>query len=124
MRVLDCTAVVWKEREVYVSKYPEIGVASCGDNISEDMMNLREAVELYLDNAEALGEKSIITGNKVTSHIEIAYTAVIKHCRDTGLYVGYVPGFPCAHSQAETLDELNDNLKDVIEMLLEDGQPN
>ena len=41
---------------------------------------------------------------------------------DIGLYVGYVPGFPGAHSQAETLDELNRNLHEVIEMLLEDGE--
>jgi predicted RNase H-like HicB family nuclease len=35
------------------------------------------------------------------------YTAVIEQCPDTGLYVGYVPGFPGAHTQGETLDELN-----------------
>ncbi len=51
------------------------------------------------------------------------YTAVVEHCPDTGLYVGYVPGFPGAHSQGATLDELNANLKEVIEMLLEDGDP-
>jgi predicted RNase H-like HicB family nuclease len=51
------------------------------------------------------------------------YTAVIEKCPDTGLYVGYVPGFPGAHSQAKTLDELNENLKEVIELLLEDGEP-
>ena len=50
-------------------------------------------------------------------------TAVIERCPETGLYVGYVPGFPGAHSQAETLDELNANLREVIEMLLEDGEP-
>lgn len=38
---------------------------------------------------------------------------------ETGLYVGFVPGFAGAHTQAESLDELNQNLKDVIEMLLE-----
>ena len=51
------------------------------------------------------------------------YTAVIEKCSDTGLYVGFVPGFPGAHSQAETLDELQKNLHEVIEMLLEDGEP-
>jgi len=51
------------------------------------------------------------------------FTAVIERCADTGLYVGYIPGFPGAHSQAETLDELNANLREVIEMLLEDGDP-
>lgn len=51
------------------------------------------------------------------------FTAVIEKCPDTGLYVGFVPGFPGAHSQAETLDELNKNLEEVIAMLLEDGEP-
>ena len=51
------------------------------------------------------------------------YTAVVEQCPDTGLYVGYVPGFAGAHSQAETLDELNRNLREVIEMLLEEGEP-
>ena len=46
---------------------------------------------------------------------------VIEQCPDTGLYVGYVPGFPGAHTQGETLDELNRNLREVIEMLLEEG---
>jgi predicted RNase H-like HicB family nuclease len=51
------------------------------------------------------------------------FTAVVEKCPETGLYVGYVPGFAGAHSQAETLDELNQNLQEVIEMLLEDGEP-
>jgi len=51
------------------------------------------------------------------------YTAIIEKCQQTGLLVGYIPGFPGAHSQAETLDELNENLREVIEMLLEEGQP-
>ena len=49
------------------------------------------------------------------------YTAVIEHCAETGLDVGYIPGFAGAHSQGETLDELNTNLKEVIEMLLGTG---
>ena len=51
------------------------------------------------------------------------YTAVIEHCVDTGLYVGYIPGFPGAHSQGSTLDELRRNMQEVTEMLIEDGVP-
>ena len=51
------------------------------------------------------------------------FTAIIEKCKETGLYVGFVPGFPGAHSQGESLDELNNNLTEVIEMLLEDGEP-
>jgi len=52
-----------------------------------------------------------------------SYTAIIEKDQDTGLYVGYIPGFPGAHSQAETLEELRTNLSEVVEMLLEDGEP-
>ena len=49
---------------------------------------------------------------------------MVERCPETGLYIGFVPGFPGAHTQAESLDELNTNLKEVVEMLLEDGEPN
>ena len=39
------------------------------------------------------------------------FTAVIERDADTGLYVGWVPGFPGAHSQGETLDELRPRLE-------------
>jgi len=51
------------------------------------------------------------------------FTAVIERDADTNLFVGWVPGFPGAHSQGESLDELRANLVEVIEMLLEDGEP-
>ncbi len=51
------------------------------------------------------------------------YSAVIERDTQTGLFVGYVPGFPGAHSQGLTLGELNQNLQEVIAMLLEDGAP-
>ncbi|PYS82425.1 MAG: hypothetical protein DMF67_13040 [Acidobacteria bacterium] len=51
------------------------------------------------------------------------YTYVVEKCADTDLYVGYVPGFPGAHSQGDTLDELHGNMQEVIGMLLEDGEP-
>ena len=47
-------------------------------------------------------------------------TAVVERDVATNLYVGYVPGFPGAHSQGKSLDELQENLREVIEMLLED----
>lgn len=76
MKVLDYTLVVWKEPEGYVSKCPELGVASAGDTIPEAVENLKEAVELYLENAEILGimediEESLTAKEKFTSHAEI-----------------------------------------------------
>jgi len=48
------------------------------------------------------------------------FTAVIERDKDTGLLVGFVPGFPGAHSQGATLNELRDNLAEVLAMLLSD----
>ncbi len=50
-------------------------------------------------------------------------TAYIEKDMETGLYVAIVPGIPGAHTQAETLDELQTNLKEVIELCLEEMTP-
>ncbi len=55
MQVFRLTGVCWHEGEAVVSKCPELGVASCGDSVEEAIANLREAVELYLENARELG---------------------------------------------------------------------
>jgi predicted RNase H-like HicB family nuclease len=52
-----------------------------------------------------------------------SYTAVVEKCPETGLFVGFVPGFPGAHTQGKSLDELRENLHEVLSMLLEDGEP-
>jgi predicted RNase H-like HicB family nuclease len=52
-----------------------------------------------------------------------SFTAVVEKDAETGTYVGYVPGWPGAHSQGATMDELHKNLEEVIAMLLEDGEP-
>ena len=46
--------------------------------------------------------------------------AYIEKDQETGLYVGIVPGIPGAHTQAETLDELQENLREVLELCLEE----
>jgi predicted RNase H-like HicB family nuclease len=51
------------------------------------------------------------------------FTAVVERDPQTKLFVGYVPGFTGAHSQGATLEELRENLREVISMLLEDGEP-
>ena len=52
-----------------------------------------------------------------------SFTAVIEKDAQTCIYVGYVPGWPGAHSQGDTVEELRNNLAEVISMLLEDGEP-
>ena len=52
-----------------------------------------------------------------------SFTAVIERDTETGLLVGHIPGFRGAHSQGESMEELQANLAEVIAMLLEDGEP-
>ena len=76
MKKFNLTAAIWEEEGVYVSKCPELGVASCGDTPEEALSNLKEAVELYLDNAKELGlseevDTVLISPHKFTSTFEV-----------------------------------------------------
>jgi predicted RNase H-like HicB family nuclease len=51
------------------------------------------------------------------------FNVVIERDPDTGLFVGHVPGWPGAHTQGQTIEELHASLQKVITMLLEDGEP-
>lgn len=41
----------------------------------------------------------------------------IEKCSDTNQFVGIIPGISGAHSQAESIKSLLDNLKEVCELL-------
>jgi len=70
------TGVCWHEGAAVVSKCPELGVASCGDTVEEAIANLREAVELFLENAKLLGlleqSPSLASAEKFTTQFEVA----------------------------------------------------
>jgi len=51
------------------------------------------------------------------------FNYIVERDPETGTLVGSIPGWPGAHTQAASLDELEANLLEVIEMLLEDGEP-
>ncbi len=51
------------------------------------------------------------------------FTAYIEFDRDTGLYVGTIPGFAGGHSQGASLDELQQNFKEVVELIVEERHP-
>ena len=61
---------------------------------------------------------------RVSTHNMKIFTAYIEYDRETKLYVGIVPGITGAHTQAETLDELPQNLKEVLELCLEEYREN
>ena len=48
------------------------------------------------------------------------FTAEITRDNEINQYIGIVPGLPGAHTQAPTLDELQANLKDVIQLCLQE----
>lgn len=49
------------------------------------------------------------------------FTAYVEWDPETKLYVGIVPGITGAHTQGATLDELRENLKEVLELCLEES---
>jgi predicted RNase H-like HicB family nuclease len=49
-------------------------------------------------------------------------TAYVEFDEETQLFVGVVPGIPGAHTQASSLDELRANLKEVVELCLEEDR--
>ena len=49
------------------------------------------------------------------------YTAIIEQDKETGFFVGYIPTVEGAHSQGETIEELRENLKEVLELIADDG---
>jgi predicted RNase H-like HicB family nuclease len=51
------------------------------------------------------------------------YSAVVERSPETGLFVGFIPGFPGAHTQAESLAELSSNLREVLALLLDGEEP-
>ncbi len=51
---------------------------------------------------------------------KFTFTAQIEKDSETGLYVGYIPSLPGAHTQAESLDELHKNLEEVASLCMEE----
>ena len=76
MKTYNLTVTIWEEEGVYVSRCVELDVASCGDTPKEALENIREAIDLYLKNAEEYGmlndiEPSLTAHEKFTSLIEV-----------------------------------------------------
>ena len=77
MKVYHLTAVIWKEGKRYVSKCPELGVASYGATLEKARAALEEAVRLFLSNAKRLGilhnfEPSLASPARFTAPLEVA----------------------------------------------------
>jgi predicted RNase H-like HicB family nuclease len=66
---LELSAVVWREDGIYVALCPEFDVASQGKSVEEALRNLKEALELYLEDEDvekpSKAEAPIVTIVKV-----------------------------------------------------------
>jgi predicted RNase H-like HicB family nuclease len=51
-KTFELSAVVRKEGRLYVALCPEFNVASQGKNVEEALENLKEALELYLEDED------------------------------------------------------------------------
>ena len=49
---IELSAVIRKENDFYVALCPEYDIASQGRNVEEAIKNLKEALELYLEDAD------------------------------------------------------------------------
>jgi len=66
---MQVTAILIPEDDGFVSYNPETGTASQGDTIDEALSNLREAVELYLeDQPMPSGRPSFVTSITIGEH--------------------------------------------------------
>jgi predicted RNase H-like HicB family nuclease len=67
------TAILEKEGDLYVALCPELDVASQGVTVEEATANLKEAVELFLERADAQEIKRRLHGEVFVTRFEAAH---------------------------------------------------
>ena len=53
--------------------------------------------------------------------VVLRFSVVVERDRD-GVYVGSVPGLPGCHTQAGTVDELMERMREAVELYLDVGE--
>ena len=76
---LELSAVVWREDGIYVALCPELDVASQGKSVEEALRNLKEALELYLDDEDV--EKPSKTGAPLVTIVEVDVSGSTRSLR-------------------------------------------
>ena len=127
---LTVTAYVeWDECvRVYVGSVPGIpGAHTQGATLAELRDNLREVLELLIE--ADMAEPDELAGFAGIQQLEITVaerpltvTAYITWGEECQVYVGTIPGIQGAYTQAATLDDLRENLREVLDMLVEEGE--
>ena len=55
MKKIIVSEQIWKEGNMYTSYCPELDVASCGRTVEEARKNLKEALEIFVEETSKLG---------------------------------------------------------------------
>ena len=66
------TAMIYRENDGYVSLCPELDVASQGNSVEEASANLREAVELFIESADASEVDGRLRGEMYVTALEVS----------------------------------------------------
>jgi len=73
---LTFSSIVWSEEDLYVAWCPDLDIASQGKNVEEALENLKEAIELYFEDEDALIPKKkpspIVTTVSIEAHAKTA----------------------------------------------------
>jgi predicted RNase H-like HicB family nuclease len=75
---LTFSSVVWKEENMYVAWCPDLDIASQGKNVDEALKNLKEAIELYFEDEDAMIPEGksppIVTTVSVEAHAKTTHS--------------------------------------------------
>ncbi len=74
-RPLRVRAVVWREEDMFVAREVVTGVTSQGRSVEEALENLREALELYLEEAPEAAERLAVLEEGIVGVMEVTAKA-------------------------------------------------
>jgi predicted RNase H-like HicB family nuclease len=74
---MDFTAIIKRDEKQFVALCPELDVVSQGYTIEESIKNLKEAVELYIDEM-GLPEE-LTSDDTIIAHFEVPFHGEITH---------------------------------------------
>ena len=66
------TVVIQREEDMYVVLCPELDIASQGESVQEARNNIREAIELFLEDADPMEVEQRVHDEQYVSSIEVA----------------------------------------------------
>ena len=68
MKTQSFTAIIYKEEDMYIAEFPEVGTVDQGETIEEAIANLKEATKLYLEECPLPK-----TSPRFVTSIEVSY---------------------------------------------------